>query len=718
MPARRLLRWPLALPFLPLIAAASLQFMGADFLNGLRNTLFDQYQRWQPREYVQAPVRIIDIDDSSLKRMGQWPWPRSRIAEMVHRLGAAETAAIGFDVMFSEPDRTSPQPISDLWQLHGGLRSQVLALPDHDQVLAKQLQHADAVLGFVANQTAAEPGSPNTAGKAAFVNLGEPQNQWLPQFSHSIGPISVLNNAAKGLGALNFAPDRDGVVRRIALALQIGEATLPTLVSETLRVAQGAPFIAMRSAGHLHGLTGERDNAGLGEIKIGDLVVPTTSHGEMWVHYTRQQSDRTIPAWQLLEGRVPKQALAGHIVLIGSSAPGLMDLRFSPFGLMPGVEAHAQALEQILNGQFLERPSWAQGAEFSLMLVLGLCIGFVALHARALLAALLCVAMLAMLAGAGWYGYATQGLLLDVALPSIGVLLTFVLCSLAHHLTSEREHRWIKQAFSRYVSPNRVAYLVENPQAMELGGHRQECSFIFTDLAGFTSLMEKLDPAQAVSLLNNYLDEMIAIAFRHEGTLDRIVGDALAIMFSAPLPQQDHRARALACALEMDAFASRYSEQLQASGIAFGQTRIGIHSGEVIVGNFGGKNIFDYRALGDPVNTAARLESANKHLGTRICVSAETLRDCPNVAARPVGKLVLKGKQQPIEVFEVIVGAADRAPTQAYQQAYDAMVARSPEAQGLFRQLAQQFPQDPLAALHSRRLGAADTGEQIVMSEK
>ena len=153
------------------------------------------------------------------------------------------------------------------------------------------------------------------------------------------------------------------------------------------------------------------------------------------------------------------------------------------------------------------------------------------------------------------------------------------------HLSSERRQRWVRQAFSRYVSPNLVTHLLEHPEALELGGRRQVCSFVFTDLAGFTTLMERLDPGEAVALLNGYLDRMIAIAFAHQGTLDRIVGDAVVIMFSAPIAQPDHQRRALACAMEMQRFARKYADDHQARGIPFGQTRIGIHSGEVIVGN-------------------------------------------------------------------------------------------------------------------------------------
>jgi adenylate cyclase len=304
-------------------------------------------------------------------------------------------------------------------------------------------------------------------------------------------------------------------------------------------------------------------------------------------------------------------------------------------------------------------------------------------------------------------------------IPSLMLALTFIFTSIARHLYSERRQRWVKQAFSRYVSPNLVEHLIDHPDALELGGRRQLCSFVFTDLAGFTSLMEKIDPGEAVSLLNIYLDRMIAIAFAHHGTLDRIVGDAVAIMFSAPVQQPDHQSRAIKCAQEMQRFAGQYSRDLNAKGIAFGQTRIGIHTGEVIVGNFGGNTIFDYRALGDPVNTASRLEGANKHLGTLICVSEATLSGCPELPARPIGRLLLKGKSIPLLVFEPIdAQTLNDAEVGEYIAAYSLMRNGRSSALDAFTQLAAKRPEDKLVAFHLYRLRNGKTGDLIELTEK
>jgi len=713
-------RWSLLLPLIPVLLGLLLLVLDTPAQRALRNLQFDQFQRWHPRVAVPAPVLVVDIDEASLARLGQWPWPRTRLAQLLDTLEAAGTAAVGFDVMFPEPDRTTPREMAALWSLQGPQRAALLTLPDHDRVFANSLERSHAVLGFSvmqgeggANQNgrtvpmaAAEP----IEQKGRFVFLGEGGLPWLHAFDSAVLSLPAFTAAAPGQGALTFFPDGDGVVRRVPLAFSVAGAPVGTLVSETLRVAQGARNVMLKAASH---------GSGLEEIRIGDATIPTTPQGEMWLHYRQPDLTRYVPAWKVLAGQVPAAQLQGQLVLVGSSAQGLMDLRFSPMGLIPGVESHAQALEQVVTGHFLQRPSWARGLESVLLMACGLLVGWLALRTRALVSAGAGALLLTGLVLGAWWAFVTQGLLLDAATPAVGVALTYVLCSLWHHRGTEQEQRWIKEAFSRYVSPNRVDYLVAHPDDMALGGQRQTCSFIFTDLAGFTGLMERMDPAQAVSLLNAYLDGMVAIAFRHEGTLDRIVGDAVAIMFSAPVPQPDHRKRALECALEMDAFADAYAARLQAQGIAFGHTRIGVHAGEVIVGNFGGSTMFDYRALGDPVNTAARLESVNKHLGTRLCVSEDILQDNPDLPVRPVGRLVLKGKSRPLAVFEPVTGSADlRAPLEDYRRAWEALHQEDPGAAALFAQLAKDRPQDPLVQLHHRRLQSGEQGDLIVMTAK
>jgi adenylate cyclase len=677
----------------------------------LRNAVFDQYQRWHPRPYQAVPVRIIDIDEESLKRLGQWPWPRTRLAELIDRVQEAGAAVIGFDVVFAERDRTSPQSMLATWNPPPDVRRRLESLPDHDEIMAQALRRGRVVLGFAVERA----GSPARLPARPFrvVNAGESPLPFLHPFGSAVTSIPLLEGAAAGNGALTFIPDSDGVVRRVPLMVKLGDEAVPSLVSESLRVAQDQRNYILK--------TSPEKGVGLQEIRIGGATVPSTPKGELWVHYTRPVPERYIPAWKVLAGEVPAQQLAGHVLLVGTSAQGLMDLRFSPMGtIIPGVEAHAQALEQILTEKYLQRPAWAGAIEALIIVVGGALVGVVALATQALVSAGVIAVLLLAVGWGAWFAFTSQGLLLDPVTPALALLITFILGSVVHHMTSERQQRWVRDAFSRYVSPNRVDFLVNNPGQLELGGRRQECSFVFTDLAGFTGLMEKIDPNEAVSLLNAYLDKMVGIAFENGGTLDRIVGDAVAIMFSAPVMQPDHRARALKCALEMHAFATRYSADLAAKGAFLGKTRIGIHTGEVIVGNFGGSTMFDYRALGDAVNTAARLESVNKHLGTTVCVSAATLSGCSGTVARPVGHLVLKGKNEALMVYEPLVGEGGEALQRdiAYEAAYDLLQRQDPGAREAFERLAQERPQDPLVRLHLQRLHAGEHGDTIVLDEK
>ena len=680
-------------------------------LKVLRNVVFDQYQRWHPRTYVATAVRIIDFDDESLRRIGQWPWPRTTIAALIDKLRDAGAVSIGFDVIFAETDRTSPKSMVEIWNAKGDIRDKLLAIPDHDEVMVQALKGGRVTLGFAGTRD--EKGGRLPAIPSRMVNVGEPALPYLRPFASAVSSLNVLEEAAAGVGALSFSPDADGVVRRVPLLFRIGDKALPSLVTESLRVGMNQRVINVK--------TDANNMVGVQEIRIANMVVPTTREGEMWVHYTRPVAERTIPAWQIFEGKYPRGSLEGFVTLVGTSAQGLMDLRSSPMGtIMPGIEAHAQALEQILTETYLERPSWGLSIEMFALIAGGLLIGVVALTTRALVSAGFTAILIACALAFAWWMFVKEGLLFDPVTPSLGLLITFILGSVIKHMSSEREQRWVREAFSRYVSPNRVDYLVDNPGQLELGGRRQECSFVFTDLEDFTGLMEKMDPGAAVSLLNAYLDRMVAIAFASGGTLDRIVGDAVAIMFSAPVVQADHRERAYKCALEMHAFASGYSADLIAKGTPFGKTRIGVHTGEVIVGNFGGSTMFDYRALGDPVNTAARLEGANKYLGTTVCVSEATLSGVQGAVVRSIGRLVVKGKTKALMVYEPVTPGANvlAARDADYDAAFELLRQGAPQALPAFEQLAREREYDELVAMQVNRLRAGAVDDQIKLDEK
>ena len=282
----------------------------------------------------------------------------------------------------------------------------------------------------------------------------------------------------------------------------------------------------------------------------------------------------------------------------------------------------------------------------------------------------------------------------------------------------KRQKRFIREAFSRFVAPVVVDQLIENPEQLSLSGKRQELTVLFTDLEGFTRLIEASEPAEVLPVLNRYLDGLCRIVLEHGGTIDKIIGDALLAFFGAPLEQPDHPARGMASVLALDAFSCAFREEDAARALNFGNTRIGIHTGTAVVGNFGGEVFFDYTAHGDVVNTASRMESINKQLGTRVCVSGDTAQYCPEIQFRPIGTLVLKGKSSGVTAFEPVPESAPQSWVQAYREAFDLLELGKEEALKAFQHLAENYPEDPLTAFHARRLAAGETGSTIVFTTK
>ncbi len=684
----------------------------------LRNTVFDSYQKWKPREYQPAPVRFLDIDDASMARWGQWPWPRTLLADVVDRLRGLGAAAIVFDIVFAEPDRTSPKQALQNWLDEPGVPDLMERLPDHDRVFATALEGGKVVTGFVLTDAdILDPESPAT--KAPIITSGDDPRPFLPSFSGVVRTLPGLEAAAAGNGGLNIAPERDGVVRRVQLLIRLGETIYPTLTAEAIRVGKGGGNYFVKSSG-ASGESRAGGKTGVINIRIGDVPVATDSQGGIWLHYTKPVGERSFPIWRLLEDELTEEDVSGNIVFIGTSAAGLKDLRFNALGeVTAGAEIHAQAVEQILQGTYLKRPDWAKATEILFMVLMWAALVVLIFRYGAIPAALAGTVVVAGSFVGSWLAFTEVRLLLDPVTPGTMALAVYLVCSVSRQVQNEREKRWIRGAFASYISPNLVHYLIDNPGKLELGGERRECSFVMTDLAGFTSLVERSDPEEVLALLNEYLDGMISVSLGHEGTIDRIVGDAVAVIFSAPVLQADHAERAVACALAMDEFANTFRLRKQVEGVPIGIARIGVNTGTVTIGNVGGKDFVDYRALGDAVNTAARLETVNGQLGTRVCVSGSTVALCPGFIGRPVGSLVLKGKSVGIDAYEPLSaeGAASSSTT-AYLAAYDLLEREDPESESAFASLLEEYPEDPLAKFHLNRLRNGETGTTVVFTSK
>ena len=414
----------------------------------------------------------------------------------------------------------------------------------------------------------------------------------------------------------------------------------------------------------------------------------------------------------------------GSVAVVGASLPRT-DRHRTPFSAaggdaatMPGPLIHAHALAQILDGRSVPRAGLAM--RLALALALALAGIALALQDRSwALKATLALIGVVLFWVAGFVLYQRAGMLIEPVMPTVGMAVAFALTG-AH---SGRQHllekRAIRDAFGHFVAPAVVRQLEAEPERLRLGGESRELTYVFTDIAGFTSLSEEIEPPELVRLLNEYLDGMTEVILDHQGTIDKFIGDATVCLFNAPEPQPDHARRAVDCALALDALAVDFARRQSEAGGRFGGTRLGVHTGHAVIGNFGGQKRFDYTAIGDTVNTASRLEGANKYLGTRLCVSGATVRQCDASAFRPVGRLVLQGRSQALPVFEPIVGGRPGPQAIAdYGAAYTLLEEGGDDALGAFRELADRYPEDPLVALHLDRLEHGERGTRIVLKGK
>ena len=701
-----------------LISAIMIILLDLPVKSILQNISFDTFQRLHPREFQKAPVRIVDIDEESLSRYGQWPWPRILLADLVTRLTKMDASAIVLDMVFAEPDRMSPKFLAKFWPGEKDIANLVAKYPDYDEIFATAIRGGPVVAGFSCSSQFI-PGSQQPSVKARFVVAGDDPIQFLLPFKSAVKNLLIIEKAVSGNGAFNYIADHDGIIRHVPLLLRINNDLYPSLSTEALRVAQGAQNIVVKSSG----ASGENlfgGHTGIVGIRIGSVPVETDPKGEVWMHYSNEHPERYIPAWKVLSGTADNTQIAGHIVFLGSSAKGLLDLKVNPLGgTIPGVEIHAQLVEQMMQKSYLLHPYWSSSATVLFLLVSWISLSLLVSRSSAMLLAFMAFGWIGITFTGSWMAFTRAKIFIDPLFPSIALAAMYIAGSFSRFLETERDRRWIRDAFSSYISPNLVRHLIENPKLLKIGGENRECSFVLTDLVGFTAFMENSDPTQVVSILNKYIDEMLKIAFRYDATVDRIVGDAIALIFSAPVVQEDHAFRAVNCAVALDGFARKFSADMQKQGILFGGTRIGVHTGMVIVGNFGGKTMFDYRALGDPINTCSRLETVNKHLGTRICVSRETVDKCPGFIGRPIGTLVLKGKRQSIETFEPLTHEEMQSPhIQDYIEAYKLMAQNNHCAKEAFSVLSNKYPSDTLARFHLDRLEKGAAGVVIIMEGK
>ena len=649
-----------------LVGFAALRIADPAPIAELRVRTFDTFQVIKPRVKTARPVTIVDIDEKSLAKLGQWPWPRTHIADMITNLTRLGAVVIAFDIVFAEPDRLNPDAAANTMRyLDEVTRSKLRSLPSNDQILADAIRRSRVVLGET-GLAAVSSKFDETLPVTGYAMLGEDPQRFLFDFPGLLRNVHVLEEAAAGRGLFTIKVERDGIVRRVPMMMRAQDATMPSLSFEVLRVATGTPTIIIKS-----------DKAGLKSVGVRGLEIPTDRNGQLWVHFARQDPSIYVSATDVIDGSVDQQKIAGKLVLIGTSAVGLNDIKTTPVSpAIPGVEIHAQVLEAALTKQLLSQPPYGPLLEFGAALLLGILV--IAFAPRLGPVTLVAVGALfaTVLIGTSWYFYTQHLLLIDFTYPLLSTTAIYLTLIFSSFVREQAQRRQIRSAFGQYLSPALVEQLAQSPEKLVLGGEEREMTVMFSDVRGFTTISEsyKHDPQGLTALMNRFLTPLTNAILARKGTIDKYMGDAIMAFWNAPLDDGEHQLNACEAALDMleriDALNKEREIEAANGGHAYIPINVGVglNTGTCVVGNMGSNLRFDYSVLGDSVNLASRLEGQSKEYGFPIIVGSRTaLAVKDRFAILELDFIMVKGKKEP-EVIYAIAGRADTAQSGRFQR--------------------------------------------------
>ncbi len=639
--------------------------MGFPFLNAIELKAYDLHFLSRGKTTPGSEIAIAAIDEKSVDRIGRWPWPRTKIAELIDRLGAYGARVVAFDIIFSEPDYSSGAAVLQ------GLQARVTDLEakaalkaaareaDNDARLAAALRrNQNVTLGYffftskedILHRKEKKGDDAGYIIPSRFTSIRylekDVPTPVLPKALAVEQNIPKLAKAASSFGYFNVRPDTDGTVRWEPLAFQFGDNIYPHLSLEAVRRYLGSPPLFINAAEY-----------GVDSIQMGKTVIPTDEQGRLLINY--RGPEKTFPHYSvsdILDGTVPAAALKDKIVLVGATAIGIYDMRVIPFsGTFPGVEIHANVIDNILRNDAIRRPDWITLFDVAAILLIGILLSVVMSRLKPVSATLFTIGLLAAYAVVNEYIFTHLKIWLTAIYPGMTMVLVFGGVTTYRVLTEEKKKKEIKDAFSRYVAPSLVSDILKDPAKLVLGGEERRLTVFFSDIRGFTTISEGLTPQALVKLINDYLTPMTDIILKSGGTVDKYMGDAIMAFWGAPVWQEDHAVRAANTALEMMEKLRLMQAEWEKRGIPKLDIGIGLSTGRLTVGNMGSHMRFDYTVMGDSVNLGSRLEGLNKEYGTHIIVPKFTYEDIKNeFILRQLDLIRVKGKKVPIRIYELM----------------------------------------------------------------
>lgn len=592
-----------------------------------------RFQHYADRAKAGQDIVLVAVDEASLEAFGRWPWPRDRHGYVVRYLKEAGAKAVVFDVLFLEPDENAEE---------------------FDQSFADEIRKAGNVVLPMIFQDEPQPALTEILAKSALTVDGAADAPRALRDPHPgvKGPIVPLTQAAQGLGFINLTPDRDGTTRRIPLIGRVGDSDMPHLALAVAAKLQGADRVAIEH----------------GSLRVGSTTVPLTEDGSMLIDWHGTLDAKTYPSYSMgavLQSFAQQQKgerplldpalFKDKIVFVATTAAGTYELRVTPLSpFTPGVLIHMAALDNLLQGRFLrEAPYWAfAGATW--LLCIGMAWSFMLVH-RHILKMAIGVGLAVSYYALAIHAFTAHGLWLQLVFPLGAWAVTFGAAATVEYVTEGRQRRQLRAVFDKYMAPDVVEEIMRNPEDIKLGGEKKELTVFFSDIAGFTTISERLPPERLVELLNRYLSAMTDIVLKHRGNVNKYLGDGIMAIFGAPRGEPNHATLACYAALESQAELARLREAWKAEGHPEIAARIGINSGPLVVGNMGSQARMEYTVMGDSVNLASRLEGANKFYDTLILLGPRTVELAQaDIETREVDRMRVKGKKEPVVVYELL----------------------------------------------------------------
>lgn len=632
---------------------------------------------------ITSSVVIVDIDEKSLKEVGQWPWPRVEVAKLIYNIAKNEPKAIGLDIVFAESDNSSPRKVLSKLGY-----SDLESIPDYDEVLAEVFAGTPTVSGyiFVVNDDGIPKGeSPKISG--IVIERGKGEKETLMSPYRAILNIPILQENSITSGFFNTIPDSDGIIRSVPLIMRYDSSLLPALSLEMIRLGEGEKKIYINYDG----------NDGVSSIQIGNHEIPTDRYGMMSVNfYGAAFTFEYISATDILNERIPPEKIRDRYVLVGTSASGLLDLRSTPFeSVYPGVEVHATAIENILTDNYIYRPNYSEGMEIvgaTLIFVLTFALFY---FTSALWAIIVALALFFAISFGVYFLMFEYGVMISLFLPALILSLSFISATVINYFFETRQKELIKARFAKKVSPAVVEELIKSEGGDVLESKEKYITIFFSDVRGFTTISEALgSPKALIDLLNEYMTPMVEIIIQERGTIDKFIGDAIMAYWNAPNDVPDHEDRALSAAIKQINALKSLNAKIESEGKPRIDIGIGLNSGLCTVGEMGSVGRADYTIIGDPVNLGSRLEGLCKPYGAKIILSEFTLsglkRD--DYLIRELDMVRVKGKTKPVRIYEALGFKADEPKPLDEIERYSLALklyydAKFKEALGIFEEL-------------------------------